>query len=226
MRLGRNSGRGQVGRQLRTPRLPPELYVAQCTQRPVDIVFLLDGSERLGERNFRKALQLVEATSRRLTLARGDDDPLNARLALLQFGAVDEQQVAFPLTSNLTQVQEALDTARYLDSASHVGAGVVHAVNHVVQRGRGSARGDNQRHAELSFVFLTDGVTGNVSLDEALLSMRKENVVPTVVAVGGDVDNDVLAKLSLGDTAAIFREKDYDSLVQPSFLDRFIRWLC
>ena len=28
-----------------------ELYVAQCTQRPVDIVFLLDGSERLGNHN-------------------------------------------------------------------------------------------------------------------------------------------------------------------------------
>ncbi|XP_049641417.1 collagen alpha-2(VI) chain [Suncus etruscus] len=210
--------------QIVCPDLPcqAELYVAQCTQRPVDIVFLLDGSERLGERNFRKALQLVEATSRRLTLARGDDDPLNARLALLQFGAAGEQQVAFPLTSNLTRVQEALDTARYLDSASHVGAGIVHAVNHVAQRGRGGAR----RHAELSFVFLTDGVTGNLSLDEALHSMRKENVVPTVVAVGGDVDNDVLAKLTLGDSAAVFREKDYDSLVQPSFLDRFIRWLC
>lgn len=189
----------------------------------MDIVFLLDGSERLGERNFRKALQLVEATSRRLTLARGDDDLLNARLALLQFGAAGEQQVAFPLTSNLTRVQEALDTARYLDSASHVGAGIVHAVNHVAQRG---ARGGARRHAELSFVFLTDGVTGNLSLDEALHSMRKENVVPTVVAVGGDVDNDVLAKLTLGDAAAVFREKDYDSLVQPSFLDRFIRWLC
>lgn len=196
--------------------------MAQCTQRPVDIVFLLDGSERLGEQNFHKALRLVEATSRRLTLARGDDDPLNARLALLQFGAAGEQQVVFPLTSNLTLLQDALGAARYLDSASHVGAGIVHAVNHVVQRGRGGAR----RHAELSFVFVTDGVTGNLSLNEALHSMRKENVVPTVVAVGSDVDADVLAKLSLGDAAAVFREKDYDSLVLPGFFDRFIRWLC
>lgn len=64
-----------------------ELYVAQCTQRPVDIVFLLDGSERLGEQNFHKVRRFVEEVSRRLTLARKDDDPLNARVALLQFGA-------------------------------------------------------------------------------------------------------------------------------------------
>ncbi|EPQ15572.1 Collagen alpha-2(VI) chain [Myotis brandtii] len=171
-----------------------ELYVAQCTQRPVDIVFLLDGSERLGEQNFHKARHFVEEVSRRLTLARRDDDPLNARVAMLQFGGPREQQVAFPLTSNLTVIHEALESARYLNSFSHF--------------------------------FLTDGVTGNDSLDEAVHSMRKQNVVPTVVAVGDDVDMDVLSKISLGDTAAVFREKNYDSLAQPGFFDRFIRWIC
>ncbi|KAJ1070519.1 hypothetical protein K5549_003498 [Capra hircus] len=199
-----------------------ELYVAQCTQRPVDIVFLLDGSERLGEQNFHKVRRFVEEVSRRLTLARRDDDPLNARVALLQFGGPREQQVAFPLTSNLTVIQEALASARYLNSFSHVGAGIVQAINQVVQGARAGAR----RHAELSFVFLTDGVTGNDSLDEAVHSMRKQNVVPTVVAVGSDVDTDVLSKISLGDPAAVFREKDYDSLAQPGFFDRFIRWIC
>ena len=199
-----------------------ELYVAQCTQRPVDIVFLLDGSERLGEQNFHKVRRFVEEVSRRLTLARRDDDPLNARVALLQFGGPREQQVACPLTSNLTVIQEALASARYLNSFSHVGTGIVQAINQVVQGARAGAR----RHAELSFVFLTDGVTGNDSLDEAVHSMRKQNVVPTVVAVGSDVDTDVLSKISLGDPAAVFREKDYDSLAQPGFFDRFIRWIC
>uniref|UniRef100_A0A8C0HUW0 Collagen alpha-2(VI) chain n=1 Tax=Balaenoptera musculus TaxID=9771 RepID=A0A8C0HUW0_BALMU len=210
--------------QIVCPDLPcqTELYVAQCTQRPVDIVFLLDGSERLGEQNFHKARRFVEEVSRRLTLARRDDDPLNARVALLQFGGPREQQVAFPLTSNLTVIQEALASARYLNSFSHVGAGIVHAINQVVRGARAGAR----RHAELDFVFLTDGVTGNDSLEEAVHSMRKQNVVPTVVAVGSDVDADVLSKISLGDPAAVFREKDYDSLAQPGFFDRFIRWIC
>lgn len=222
-------GRSRRGRGLGAPgpRCPPrlspaELYVAQCTQRPVDIVFLLDGSERLGEQNFHKARRFVEEVSRRLTLARRDDDPLNARLALLQFGGPREQQVAFPLTFNLTVIHEALERATYLNSLSHVSSGVVQAINQVVLGARAGAR----RHAELAFVFLTDGVTGNDSLDEAVHSMRKQNVVPAVVAVGDDVDMDVLSKISLGDTAAIFREKDYDSLAQPSFFDRFIRWIC
>ena len=103
-----------------------------------------------------------------------------------------------------------------------MGAGIVHAINQVVLGAQAGAR----RHAELSFVFLTDGVTGNDSLEEAVHSMRKQNVVPTVVAVGSDVDADVLSKISLGDAAAVFREKDYDSLAQPGFFDRFIRWIC
>lgn len=188
----------------------------------MDIVFLLDGSERLGEQNFHKARRFVEEVSRRLTLASRDDDPLNARLALLQFGGPREQQVAFPLTFNLTVIHEALERATYLNSLSHVSAGVVQAINQVVLGARAGAR----RHAELAFVFLTDGVAGNDSLDEAVHSMRKQNVVPAVVAVGDDVDMDVLSRISLGDTAAIFREKDYDSLVQPSFFDRFIHWIC
>uniref|UniRef100_A0A8D1S6Z4 Collagen type VI alpha 2 chain n=1 Tax=Sus scrofa TaxID=9823 RepID=A0A8D1S6Z4_PIG len=210
--------------QIVCPDLPcqTELYVAQCTQRPVDIVFLLDGSERLGEQNFHKAQRFVEDVSRRLTLARRDDDPLNARVALLQFGGPREQQVAFPLTFNLTVIQEALASSRYLNSFSHVGTGIVHAINQVVLGAPAGAR----RHAELAFVFLTDGITGNESLEEAVHSMRKQNVVPTVVAVGSDVDADVLSKISLGDEAAVFREKDYDSLVQPGFFDRFIRWIC
>uniref|UniRef100_A0A8D0VKC4 Collagen alpha-2(VI) chain n=1 Tax=Sus scrofa TaxID=9823 RepID=A0A8D0VKC4_PIG len=191
--------------QIVCPDLPcqTELYVAQCTQRPVDIVFLLDGSERLGEQNFHKAQRFVEDVSRRLTLARRDDDPLNARVALLQFGGPREH-------------------SRYLNSFSHVGTGIVHAINQVVLGAPAGAR----RHAELAFVFLTDGITGNESLEEAVHSMRKQNVVPTVVAVGSDVDADVLSKISLGDEAAVFREKDYDSLVQPGFFDRFIRWIC
>ena len=138
--------------------------MAQCTQRPVDIVFLLDGSERLGEQNFHKAQRFVEDVSRRLTLARRDDDPLNARVALLQFGGPREQQVAFPLTFNLTVIQEALASSRYLNSFSHVGTGIVHAINQVVLGAPAGAR----RHAELAFVFLTDGITGNESLEEAV----------------------------------------------------------
>uniref|UniRef100_A0A8B9NGK7 Collagen alpha-2(VI) chain n=1 Tax=Accipiter nisus TaxID=211598 RepID=A0A8B9NGK7_9AVES len=213
--------------QIVCPELPcqTELAVAQCTQRPVDVVFLLDGSERIGEPNFHRAHHFVEEVARQLTLARSNSDNMNARIALLQYGSERDQDVVFPLTYNLTEISSALARIKYLDSSSNIGSAIIHAINNIVL-----SPGDGQRlarrNAELSFVFITDGITGSKNLEEAINSMKKQDVMPTVVALGSDVDMDVLLKLGLGDRAAIFREKDYDSLSQPSFFDRFIRWIC
>uniref|UniRef100_A0A8B9IWA0 Collagen alpha-2(VI) chain n=1 Tax=Amazona collaria TaxID=241587 RepID=A0A8B9IWA0_9PSIT len=213
--------------QVVCPELPcqTELAVAQCTQRPVDVVFLLDGSERIGEQNFHRAHHFVEEVARQLTLARSSSDSMNARVALLQYGSERDQNVVFPLTYNLTEISNALAQIKYLDSSSNIGSAIIHAINNIVL-----SPGDGQRlarrNAELSFVFITDGITGSKNLEEAINSMKKQDVMPTVVALGSDVDMDVLLKLGLGDRAAIFREKDYDSLSQPSFFDRFIRWIC
>ncbi|XP_015271201.1 PREDICTED: collagen alpha-2(VI) chain [Gekko japonicus] len=214
--------------QIVCPELPcqtAELAVAQCTQRPVDVVFLLDGSERIGELNFQRAHDFVENVARRLTLARSDNENMNARMALLQYGSENEHAIVFPLTYNLTDISDSIAQIKYLDSSSNLGSAIIYAVNNLVINPRDRARGA-RRNAELSFVFITDGITGNKNLDEAIDSMKKQNVVPTVVALGSDVDMDVLLKIGLGDRAAIFREKDYASLSQPGFFDRFIRWIC
>lgn len=202
-----------------------ELAVAQCTQRPVDLVFLLDGSERIGKLNFDKARIFVEDVAQRLTLAKSDTDSMNARIALLQYGSENEHNVVFPLTHNLTTISDALAQIKYLDSSSNIGSAIIHAINNLV-----SSPGNRQRvarqNAELSFVFITDGITGDKNLGEAVNSMKKQNVMPTVVALGSDVDMGVLLNITLGDQAAIFREKDYATLSAPGFFDRFIRWIC
>lgn len=202
-----------------------ELAVAQCTQRPVDVVFLLDGSERIGEQNFQSAHRFVEDVAQQLTLARSSSDHMNARIALLQYGSERDQNVVFPLTHNLTEISNALAQIKYLDSSSNIGSAIIHAINNIVLS-PGNGQRLARRNAELSFVFITDGITGSKNLEEAINSMKKQDVMPTVVALGSDVDMDVLLKLGLGDRAAIFREKDYNSLSQPSFFDRFIRWIC
>ncbi|XP_041118576.1 collagen alpha-2(VI) chain-like isoform X1 [Polyodon spathula] len=209
------------------PDLPckTELAVAHCTQRPVDIVFLLDGSERIGSENFRYARTFVEDVAQRLALARREDDELNARMALLQYGGEAEQRVAFSLTHNLTVIADSLAQMKYLDSSSNVGAAIIHAINNIVN-GEGGRQRVARRNAELAFVFITDGITSSKSLSEAVTSMRKVDAVPTVIAVGDDVDMDILLQIGLGDRAAIFREKSFSQLSRSSFFDRFIRWIC
>uniref|UniRef100_A0A8C6XUI7 Collagen type VI alpha 2 chain n=1 Tax=Naja naja TaxID=35670 RepID=A0A8C6XUI7_NAJNA len=202
-----------------------ELSVTQCIQRPVDIVFLLDGSERIGSQNFRRAHGFIEAVAEHLPLARSDSDDMNARIALLQYGNEDEHDIVFPLTYNITDITDRLAKIKYLDSSSNIGSAIIYAVNNLVMNTQDRQKAA-RRNAELSFVFITDGITSNKNLDEAIVSMKKQNVMPTAVALGSDVDMDVLLKISLGDRSAIFREKDYLSLSQPDFFDRFVRWIC
>uniref|UniRef100_A0A4W5JSJ8 VWFA domain-containing protein n=1 Tax=Hucho hucho TaxID=62062 RepID=A0A4W5JSJ8_9TELE len=196
-----------------------EPAVASCVQRPVDLVFLLDGSERMGVENHRRAKEFIENVARRLTLANGQSDDRNARIALLQYGSKSEQRVEFSLTHNLTVIADSLAGMSYMDSASSLGSAIIHAVNNLVIR---LAR----RNAELSFVFITDGITASDSLEEGVSAMRRAEGVPTVIAMGTDTDQDVLRKVALGDTSAIFRGEDYATLGKPTFFERFIRWVC
>uniref|UniRef100_A0A673GDR8 Collagen alpha-2(VI) chain n=1 Tax=Sinocyclocheilus rhinocerous TaxID=307959 RepID=A0A673GDR8_9TELE len=207
------------------PDLPckSEPAVANCIQRPVDLIFMLDGSERMGQENFRYAREFVENVANRLTLARGDNDERNARVALLQYGDENQHQLAFKLTNNFTVITDGLANLRYLDSTSNVGSGIIYAVNNIV-----TSRGTRlvRRNAELAFVFITDGVTSNKNLEEGISAMRRAEGVPTAIALGSDVDKEILAKLSLGDQTAIFRGQDFASLNKASFFERFIRWIC
>ncbi|CAN9503268.1 unnamed protein product [Ophioblennius macclurei] len=207
------------------PELPCKLEptVASCIQRPVDVVFLLDGSERMGLENHRRAKEFIENVARRLILANGPSDERNARMALLQYGSPTEQKVEFPLTHDLNIISNSLATVRYMDSSSALGSAIIHGVNNLVFQGNGRGA---RRSAEVSFVFITDGITSSEQLDEGVDAMKRAGGVPTVIAMGSDADEEVLRKITLGDKSAIFKGDNYMMLNKPSFFDRFIRWIC
>lgn len=204
------------------PDLPckQEPDVAPCVQRPVDLVFLLDGSERLGYENFRHVGEFVQKVAETLSLANSKIDPMRARLALMEYGKEDENFVAFPLTHNSSQIFTGLARLSYLDSSSNAGSAIIYAIDNILRQG------ETRHNAEISFVFLTDGVTGSKNLEEAISAMRRAGVVSTVITTGSDIDRDVLKKLVMGDQDAIFQVQDFTRLSQSSLFDRFIRWVC
>eukprot|EP00062_Callorhinchus_milii_P014680 gi/632964125/ref/XP_007898246.1/ PREDICTED: collagen alpha-2(VI) chain isoform X1 [Callorhinchus milii] len=212
------------------PDLPckTELAVSECTQRPVDVVFLVDGSERMGQGGFTQVQEFLEKMSSRLILADRHNDPSSARLALLQYGGDNEQELAFGLSYNLTLIANGITQMKYMDSASNVGSAIIYAIHNVVQRpGRFAIQGA-RKNAELSFVFITDGTSGQKSLVEAVSAMRKHNVVPTVIAVGKntEMDMDILLQITLGEMAAIYRAEDYSHILHSTFFERFLKWIC
>lgn len=207
------------------PDLPckSEPDVAPCVQRPVDLVFLLDGSERLGVDNFRYVREFVQRVADNLGLARGRNDRMRARIGLMEYGRETENRVAFPLTHDPAVIADGIARLPYLDSSSSVGPAITYAIDNLL--GKGNAR-QTRRYAEVSFVFITDGITDSANLDEAVSAMRGAQVVSTVIATGSDVDKEVLMKLAMGDQYAIFTNKDFASLSRSSLFDRFLRWIC
>lgn len=203
--------------------LAPEPDVAPCVNRPVDLVFLLDGSERLGTKNFQHALELVRKVADRLGLAQSRTDLMRARLALIEFGKDSENRVAFPLTHNPAVIAEGIQRLTYLDSSSSVGPAIFHSIDNILNSGNDRQMRGN---AEISFVFITDGVTDTQNLDEAVSAMRGAQVVSTVIAPGSDVDQEVLTRLAMGDQDAIFKGKDLSDLTRSSLFERFIKWVC
>uniref|UniRef100_H3CR50 Collagen alpha-2(VI) chain n=1 Tax=Tetraodon nigroviridis TaxID=99883 RepID=H3CR50_TETNG len=208
------------------PDLPckSEPAVANCVRRPVDVVFMLDGSERMGLENHRRAKEFIDNVARRLNLASSSSDERDARIALLQYGSATEQRVEFPLTHNFTVISDSLDNLSYMDSSSALGSAIIYAINNIVTPKVGERLA--RRHAELAFVFITDGITSREQLDEGVTAMRRGGGVPTVIAVGKDTDEEVLRKVALGDATAIFRADNYHMLNKSAFFERFIRWIC
>lgn len=186
-------------------------------------MFLLDGSERLGLGNFQYVREFVQKVSNQLVLARSRTDRMRARLALVEFGGDNETHVAFPLTHDRAAIAEGVAHLPYLDSSSSVGPAIIHAIDRIL--GKGPAR-KTRRNTEISFVFITDGVTDSRNLEEAVSAMRGAQVVPAVIATGSDVDEEVLMKLAMGDRDAIFKPKDLAGLSQSALFDRFIQWVC
>lgn len=197
--------------------------MASCVQRPVDMVFLLDGSERLGMSNFNHVRGFIQQVVDSLVLARSRTDRMRVRMALTEFGKESEIHEAFPLTHSPAVIADGLARLPYLDSSSSVGPAIIHAINNVV--GKGNSR-KTRRNAEIMFVFITDGITNDVNLDEAVDAMRGAQVVTSVIAMRSDTDPSVLKKLAMGDQDAIFAGKDLSSLSASPEFQRFVRWVC
>lgn len=202
-----------------------EMTAAPCLDRPVELVFLVDGSERLGQENFDLVRFFMKNVARSLRLASNYSDSRRARLAVMQYGGYRHHEIPLNLTHDLEIFMTHLEKMRYMDSSSDVGSAILSAVNHFLN-GRSRRRHRIRLQAEVSFVFITDGVTATWELRESLALMRKSQVIPVVVAMGDDVDNEVVLDLALGDSYAVFQGPDYKHLSSPDFLKRFTQWVC
>ncbi|XP_053570501.1 collagen alpha-2(VI) chain-like [Bombina bombina] len=201
-----------------------ETSLGPLVGRPVDIVFFVDGSERTGIDNFVQVLQFIKHISYELKLATHDKDTRGARIAVLQYGGENEQNILLDFTYNLTSFQSLPSNAVYYESSSHVGTAILYALKNIVRSRNGGLKGA-RANAEISFVFITDGMNNNKNLVQGVESIRANNIVTSAIAVGSEVNSEKLSQLTLRDRASLFTLKQYNQLFTTHFVRNFVQWL-
>ncbi|XP_075684628.1 collagen alpha-2(VI) chain-like [Rhinoderma darwinii] len=192
--------------------------------RPVDIVFFVDGSERMGKENFVQVLRFIKDIAEELKLASNDNDSRGARIAVIQYGGEDQQNVLLDFSFNLTSIQILPSKAVYYESSSHIGMGILYAIKNIVQSQSGRQKGA-RKNAEVSFVFITDGMNSNKNFAQAVNSLKDNSIVTSAIAVGTDVNMERLTQLTLKDNASLFRLQTFDQLLTTTFLKNIVQWL-
>ncbi|KAI1894227.1 hypothetical protein AGOR_G00113650 [Albula goreensis] len=189
-----------------------DLKVAPLVQRPVDILFFVDGSERTGARNFIRILRFIEMLSYEIPLSAKENDYKGARFAVLQYGGENPPEVLLDFSHSQSSISAIASRAVYRDSSSVLGEAIIFATDNLVNNRGGTYKGVRQI-AERSFVFVTDGVTSDNHFEEGIAAMRKANVVSTAITAGSDIDRERLMQLVFKDRALIFNFKHYKDLI-------------
>ncbi|KAG5271008.1 hypothetical protein AALO_G00174820 [Alosa alosa] len=193
-----------------------DLSVAPLTQRPVDLLFFVDGSERMGPDNFVRVMHFIEKLSHEIPLSTREGDYKGARFAVMQFGGEQDPDLLLDFTAKRRSFTNLASRAVYRESSSTLGSAILFAANNLVNGG-GRYRGVRP-DAELSFVFITDGVTSDKSFAEGLAAMRKTNAVSMAISAGSDMDHDRLLQLVFRDKSLIFNLKSYKDLSHPRII--------
>ncbi|XP_072009107.1 uncharacterized protein [Engystomops pustulosus] len=192
--------------------------------RPVDILFFVDGSERTSKENFMHVLRFIKDIAEELQLAANDNDSHGARIAVIQYGSEKEQNVLLDFSFNLTSIQALPSKAIHYESSSHIGMAILYAIKNIVQNSAGRYKGA-RKNAEISFVFISDGMNSNKNFDHAVNSLKENNIVTSAIAIGTEVNMERLYQLVLKETTALFRLQTFEQLFITSFLKSVVQWL-
>ncbi|CAB1321311.1 unnamed protein product [Coregonus sp. 'balchen'] len=195
-----------------------DLSLAPVIQRPVDILFFIDGSERTGGRNFISVLRFIERLSQSIPLSK--EVSSGARFAVLQFGGEQDPEVLLDFSNNHRRISSLVSKAVYHDSTSTLGSAILYATENLVSNPGGQFRGVRP-DAELAFVFITDGVTS----DKNFAAMRRANAVGVAITVGSDIDRERLPRLTLRDKALIFNLKSFNDLALPGVVKPGLKYI-
>uniref|UniRef100_A0A8C3H875 Matrilin 2 n=1 Tax=Chrysemys picta bellii TaxID=8478 RepID=A0A8C3H875_CHRPI len=180
----------------------------RCTEGPIDLVFVIDGSKSLGEDNFEVVKEFVSGILDSLEIS-----PKAARVGLLQYSSQVRTEFTLRQFSTAKDMKKAVSQMKYMGKGSMTGL----ALKQMFERSFTEAEGARPFSAEVprvSIVF-TDGRAQD-EVSEWASKAKQNGITIYAVGIGKAIEEELLEIASEPPDKHLFYAEDFSTMGEIS----------
>ncbi|KAI4539600.1 hypothetical protein MG293_009995 [Ovis ammon polii] len=190
--------------------------VPGCTEGPVDLVFVIDGSKSLGEDNFEIVKQFVTGIIDSLAIS-----PKAARVGLLQYSTLVRTEFTLRNFSSAKDMKKAVAHMKYMGKGSMTGLALKHMFERSFTQVEG-ARPLSARVPRVAIVF-TDGRAQD-DVSEWASKAQTSGITMYAVGVGKAIEEELQEIASEPTEKHLFYAEDFSTMGEIS--DKLQKGIC
>uniref|UniRef100_A0A672TMJ4 Matrilin 2 n=1 Tax=Strigops habroptila TaxID=2489341 RepID=A0A672TMJ4_STRHB len=176
----------------------------RCTEGPVDLVFVIDGSKSLGEDNFEIVKQFVLGVLDTLEIS-----PKAARVGLLQYSSEVRTEFTLRQLSSAKDMKKAVSQMKYMGRGSMTGLALKHMFERSFTEMEG-ARPFSAHVPRISIVF-TDGRAQD-EVSEWAARAKQNGIIIYAVGIGQAIEEELLEIASEPPYKHLFYAEDFTAM--------------
>uniref|UniRef100_A0A8C6CMY2 Matrilin-2 n=1 Tax=Moschus moschiferus TaxID=68415 RepID=A0A8C6CMY2_MOSMO len=188
----------------------------RCTEGPVDLVFVIDGSKSLGEDNFEIVKQFVTGIIDSLAIS-----PKAARVGLLQYSTLVRTEFTLRNFSSAKDMKKAVAHMKYMGKGSMTGLALKHMFERSFTQVEG-ARPLSARVPRVAIVF-TDGRAQD-DVSEWASKAQANGITMYAVGVGKAIEEELQEIASEPTEKHLFYAEDFSTMGEIS--DELQKGIC
>ncbi|NXA13455.1 MATN2 protein, partial [Sapayoa aenigma] len=176
----------------------------RCTEGPIDLVFVIDGSKSLGEDNFEIVKQFVSGIVDTLEIS-----PKAARVGLLQYSTEVRTEFTLRQFSSAKDMKKAVSQMKYMGRGSMTGL----ALKQMFERSfteREGARPFSANVPRISIVF-TDGRAQD-EVSEWAARAKRNGIIIYAIGIGKAIEEELLEIASEPSYKHLFYAEDFTAM--------------
>ncbi|KAL4842440.1 hypothetical protein H8958_009496 [Nasalis larvatus] len=183
-------------------------HCQKCTEGPIDLVFVIDGSKSLGEENFEVVKQFVTGIIDSLTIS-----PKAARVGLLQYSTQVRTEFTLRSFNSAKDMKKAVAHIKYMGKGSMTGLALKHMFERSFTQGEG-ARPLSTRVPRAAIVF-TDGRAQD-DVSEWASKAKANGITMYAVGVGKAIEEELQEIASEPTDKHLFYAEDFSTMDEIS----------